>query len=573
MRNSFYLIILLINFFQFPFHTIFCSTPQINESILLTTDRKVYIAGENLLFSIFLIDKIDKKLASYPSIGYVILRNCNGTIVGKSQVKINSGRANNAIYLEDTLQTGYYQLTAYTNFMRNGEESNFYKSQIIIANRFDKNFIGLLQPSSGNSTKTKSENHISDIKPDNLSISTDKLGYRSHEKCKLRIKFNEMNRFAHLTISVVEKNKYETICPDNDFNETGKNLPGFRESVNQLNFPYLTEDLFAELRGRLIDKKGNPIKDKLIFITAPDSIVSLKYTFTNTKGYFRFPLSDDLIGKDLFIKYRKDSSDDNLQIQIDNKYSLNENFIPTPIDVDSSFISYLLNSQNIVRIQKYFNQNQRQETKINYNSTPNRLNIIPDAKVIPSDYQSIDNLFEISNEIIPGLKIKRNGNLYSAEVMDELRRQYFNQEPMIFLDGILMDDINQIIGLGTNEISRIELITSNWFINQLKFPGILSVFSNNQNWKTMNWNSNSIHVKTESFYTNLYKKNVELNPPYPDFRQLLFWEPDIEITSGNEISYEFYTPEEEGEYLIKISGLNDDCNPIKILTEFSVNND
>lgn len=578
MRKCLYTLIILFSFITIPLLSIYCFIPQMNERILVSTDRKLYIAGENVLYSLFLIDNIDQKLASYESVGYVIITNTNGGLVGKSQVKIKSGKADNAIYLEDTLQTGYYQISAYTNFMKNGSKSNYFKSQIIIVNRFDKNFEGLIrrldEDNQTDSLDKQPERSINE----SLDVTIDKTCYKSRQKCGFKVMFKGPGQYADLSISVIEKNNCEILKPKVIHPVAQNNSSVLNWAGNDSNLPYLSEDRFTELRGRVTDQKGNPLKEKLLFLTTPDSIVHLEYDITNSQGYFRFLLSEYYSGKDLYIKVKKDSSFDKPQITIEKKFSCAEIFAPETVLMDSDFIEYLFKCQDIVRVQKIYSQLNKPSYKSKFNSQPVPFYSVPDIEVIPSEYESISNIFEMSNEIIPGLRIKRDGNYYSALVFDGLRKQYFSQEPVIFFNGIMLDDINQIINLGTKDIKRIDLISANWFLNQLKFPGVLAVFSENQTVNNYKWNANNITIRAENYKESPYKKNIHPNESdtgslLPDFRQLLFWEPDVHINCGQEVSFEFLTSDNEGDFLIKISGIKDQGNLIQTISQFSVNND
>ena len=135
--------------FGFPFDEEgVIKTAAITERVLVNTDRKLYVAGENIMYSLFLFDTQTKTLVSYPSIGYVVVRNQTGTVIGKSQIKIRNGRANGFVNLSDTLTSGYYQVMAYTNFMRNGSPDILFHDQIMVVNRFDNDLFNLVTSSS-----------------------------------------------------------------------------------------------------------------------------------------------------------------------------------------------------------------------------------------------------------------------------------------------------------------------------------------------------------------------------------------------------------------------------------------
>lgn len=106
-----------------------------NEIIFLQTDRDIYIAGEHLFFSAELIPcpHSDEPLSE---IAYLALRNRNQVIESVS-LSLDQNRFSGSLYLPDTLSTGYFELIGFTNWMRNYDESCFFKTTILVVNRFD----------------------------------------------------------------------------------------------------------------------------------------------------------------------------------------------------------------------------------------------------------------------------------------------------------------------------------------------------------------------------------------------------------------------------------------------------
>lgn len=106
-----------------------------NEVVFLQTDRDIYIAGEHLFFSVELINfpKTDEALSE---IVYLALRNQFG-VIERINLNLSQNRFSGSLYLPDTLSTGYLELIGFTNWMRNYDESCFFKKTILVVNRFD----------------------------------------------------------------------------------------------------------------------------------------------------------------------------------------------------------------------------------------------------------------------------------------------------------------------------------------------------------------------------------------------------------------------------------------------------
>lgn len=580
LKFSFYFFILL----QFAFGNIYGSLSKSNEKqvliserIVMTTDRKVYIAGENLLYSLFLIDTRSNSLAGYPSIGYVLIRNTKGEVLGKSQVKIRDGKAAGAVYLSDTLHSGYYQVVAYTNFMRNGSEDIFFKSQVLIANRFDNDFFDLIVRKNSDSV----EDEIIPVKSEEspLHVLSTRDTYQKREKAVIKISLSDKDiRYTDLSISVVGKNLVEERISKNTSRSAWVSKAAFFDVPRNDDKPlYLAENKNAELLGRLTDaEKGTPLGYHVLYLTSPDTLTNFEYSITDPNGYFRFPLPDYYNGKDLFIQARATEGETlNPHIIADSKFQAGASFSPEAWPVDSSLIAYLKESQNVLRIRKSFSQVPVQPVPMKIQSPPPFLYIVPDYTVAPADYAELNDFVEISREIIPALKIRKRDQDYFAEMLDLGQKRFLPSEPLIFLDGVLLDNISQVVPFGSRDIRKTELISSVWIVDHQELPGVLSIYSRNNLWKTVSLNKNNLRVKAEDYYElpEQHFPNYSIagaQSREPDFRQLLYWNPQYRLSGNTTGMIEFYTSDHAASYLVKITGITDKGEKIEAWDEFKV---
>ncbi len=87
-----------------------------------------YIAGEDLWFSIYLIDRQSLKLSGNSRIAYVELLNAENHPVLQKKFLLDQGSGPGHLVLPDTLSTGIYTLRAYTSWMKNFPYNCFLKS-------------------------------------------------------------------------------------------------------------------------------------------------------------------------------------------------------------------------------------------------------------------------------------------------------------------------------------------------------------------------------------------------------------------------------------------------------------
>lgn len=104
------------------------------EEIFIHSDREEYIAGEDLWFNIYLIDRQSFKPTSTSKIAYVEFLNPENRLVLKKRIMIDKGFGPGQVVLPDTLSSGTYTIRAYTNWMKNFLPYNCFLKEIKVYN-------------------------------------------------------------------------------------------------------------------------------------------------------------------------------------------------------------------------------------------------------------------------------------------------------------------------------------------------------------------------------------------------------------------------------------------------------
>ncbi len=97
------------------------------EKVYLHTDKPYYAAGEKIWFKTYLVEGMTNRpnTASIPL--YVdLIDNSAGKLIDRRIIKLEDGFGHGDFTLPDSLLSGVYRLRAYTNWMRNFDESQFF---------------------------------------------------------------------------------------------------------------------------------------------------------------------------------------------------------------------------------------------------------------------------------------------------------------------------------------------------------------------------------------------------------------------------------------------------------------
>ncbi len=107
---------------------------HLEEKVYVHTDRNYYLCGEIVWFKAYLEDAINNHPLSVSKVIYVELLNKAHEPVMQAKIGIKNGNGNGSFNLPLTLETGNYELRAYTNWMKNDSAFHFFRKIITIVN-------------------------------------------------------------------------------------------------------------------------------------------------------------------------------------------------------------------------------------------------------------------------------------------------------------------------------------------------------------------------------------------------------------------------------------------------------
>lgn len=132
------------------------------EKAYLHTDREIYIGGETLWFSAFLVNAQNNSFTNSSNTLYVEListsKNNNAEVVDKKIIRIEQGKGAGDFKLQDSISSGSYTLRAWTNWMRNFGDQFIFEKEIKILNSFEIK-AGDGNTKKKNAIKTTPSNH------------------------------------------------------------------------------------------------------------------------------------------------------------------------------------------------------------------------------------------------------------------------------------------------------------------------------------------------------------------------------------------------------------------------------
>jgi hypothetical protein len=540
------------------------------EAIAIHTDRDIYIAGERLYFR---LDISGNGAGPSSSLAYVALRDRENKTIVTLCTEVNGHSGHGSIYIPDTLASAPYQLVAFTNLMRNRADSYYGTKQLLIANRFDDGPVAgeeLLKIAGSTDAETSGRHKGNAVAGDRAHWHAEsidggapviKINLPSREfSTRERIKFTVESRMPgdsilSFSVSVVQKESLFSSFREELF---------FRKPSSSL--PQGAGSFFMETHGQVISGKvtcsvsGEPVEGATVLLNTPDSTLNLLYARSLPKGDFHFLLDHYHQGRDLYLSLYDSKETPEGRIRMDDKFYFKTPFEPAPMVVAEGFERFLVTSRDIVTVNRVFGMDHNRDEDAVKEVYPPKIYSMPTVYFnLFDEYVHFSDIHEIARELIPVLRIRRQRDeRYRSTLLLYHDEHIMIETPAYFLDGLFVDDVNRILHLDSRILSKMEILNHMWQHGSIRFPGIVAFFSNNNEFRNIRPASTTI-----SFHQPATAPKASYNPPtyngdgpgnltVPDFRQLLFWEPDL---TENNAEIEFYPGDIKGEFVILVRGV------------------
>ncbi len=141
------------------------------EKVFIHQNTSLLLSGEYLYYKVYCLNDKSNTLSEISKIAYIELIGSDKIPVFKHKIKLNRGLGQGDFLIPSTIQSGNYKLIAYTQWMKNLEQNQFFQSDISIINPFHTNQSALLkknesiEPLDIDNKKENLENNYISIKP------------------------------------------------------------------------------------------------------------------------------------------------------------------------------------------------------------------------------------------------------------------------------------------------------------------------------------------------------------------------------------------------------------------------
>lgn len=520
---------------------------KLQERVLLIFDQDFYLAGETLNFFAVTLDAALQIPITFSSILYIELYNQDNKVLTTKKVLLKNGEATNTLALPREINTGYYYIRAYTNFMKNFGPSTFFIKRLKIVNPFVPNAVSLIDTLSDN-------NNIA------AKAAQDPEQLFGYNKPRAGLVIN-----AHL--NKTEANRGDTITLDIDSSNTDSiqyvlalhlgnklTLPSLQEniastlkSLSYSHLTYLPEFTTDIVTGRVNAGNSNvSTANKILYLSFVDSVSWTTRCRTDTLGRFTATLPIEYQGDDLVVS----------MVDTTNSFSIvfDDEFSPYFLEVNKEDYSPNPSLKPIIEARMLNLQvndayDEPTESSISAERPLLRFYGYPDNEYIINTYTDLPNLEEFIREVVLEAYVRKRRAQTSIMVKTEKTN---NKSPLIILDGIPLFQADHLLPLiSTEKLKSVRVVASRFFFGSEIYEGILDITSNDKALSLVEKDKNSVRIRF-SPVTTTPANNKLMNFRTPHYTSDLYFD-SINSAKGKE-SIRIALPQNAGLYSLTLFG-------------------
>jgi hypothetical protein len=175
------------------------------------------------------------------------------------------------------------------------------------------------------------------------------------------------------------------------------------------------------------------------------------------------------------------------------------------------------------------------------------------------NYTRFTTMEEVLREYIREVNVVRSQKRYHIKVLNN--NGFLDGAPLVMLDDVPVFNMDKVMGIDPLKVKKLEVIRDRYFYGPSVQEGILSYTTYKGNLGGVEVEPHAVVLDYEGlqlqreFYSLVYDTEDAIKSRIPDFRNLLYWQPDISTITAGKSQQSFYTSDEKGKYIGLIQGI------------------
>jgi hypothetical protein len=336
-------------------------------------------------------------------------------------------------------------------------------------------------------------------------------------------------------------------------------------------FTYVPENQGHLITGKVTNEEtGQPASNVLVYLSVPGRRVQLYGDVSNAEGLVHFDMHD-FYGANQIVLQTNSTKDSIYHLQI---------FTPFSDQFADAAIPHLTVSENDrgsletgnlhMEITNAYHENDLQKLMpLNIDTLPFYQH--PYKTYLLDNYTRFTTMEEVMREYVLEVNVIKKEKHYHFSTFNapgyallnlQPSQRMFDKDPLILLDGVPVFDVDNIVAYDPLKVQKLEIVASKYIWGPIVANGIVSYTTYKGDLPGYSLNPHDVILdydglqKQRIFYSPDYSTQKALQSRLPDFRDVLYWSPDVNTDAKGKGQISFYTGDVPGKYLVELQGIS-----------------
>jgi hypothetical protein len=328
-------------------------------------------------------------------------------------------------------------------------------------------------------------------------------------------------------------------------------------------FSYAPEANGPLVQGRVLTASGAPAAGIMTYLAWPSRVPQFYTAASDAQGMIQFEVKD-FYGPHKLILQTNWQRDSTYQLELLAPYSTRYAAAApaSPLALAPQLVSALTQRHIQAQVQQaYFGQHEQYSLP-----THDTLAVYgpPTERYYLDEYTRFKVLEEVMREYVRGVAVHQNRTGVRFVVIDTPHHLVFQDDPLTLLDGVPLFDSKQLLAFDPLRIRKVEVVTNRYYHGSQSYSGIISYASYKQDLGGFRLNAHALLEAYEGlqgsrdFFAPRYDTPQQQQSTLADLRNLLYWNPELNLSPGHDKQVDFFTSDQAGRYLVVVQALTED---------------
>ena len=518
------------------------SQVHLSERVYVSTDKDVYVAGDEMFVSAFCFDRINGGLSSGSRTVYLEIVSVDGP-VQTAKVALDGGRGGGVVSLQNTIPTGEYRLVAYTSQCFNEEGYDFLEGArtVSIINPFTTS-----RAASG--VEILSDEDYLLIEDGNRRPSAGSIVLDTSGPLKLT---NTSDRALTLSVSVYNDDGIPSPETTNPVSFAANATVG-RNFVNNRNVDFEGEIIRTRIVGTQDDVAS--ATGGLAFLSVPGRIGDVYSSRIMEDGTASFFTKNIYGNTDMVLDAGATAGNAHLEI-ISPFAGVKDEEIPA-LPLSAGLQDRILQRSMAMQVLRASNADSLY-TRL---PVPESVPFTADSIVYKlDDYTRFPLMEELFIEFITEASVHRaqQNREIIVHVRDDFRAvPYTRLACLALLDGIPVHSHDLLLDYDPLLVEKIVIYPHSYYLGNRLYQGVINFVTYRGDLPSYTFGGNVRVVEFQGESYPVVSWLPDTSGEVPDLRQTVLWHPIIELAPGESRTLEYVLPSYQGNFKVVVEGFD-----------------